>query len=56
MSEMMVSVCMITYNHEPFIREAIEGLLMQHTDFMFDLVTGEDCCIDRAWGICLEFE
>jgi|GEM_PF-4652997 len=38
MSEMMVSVCMITCNHEAFIREAIEGVLMQQTHFPFELV------------------
>lgn len=38
-----VSVCMITYNHEHFIREAIEGVLMQKTDFPIELIIGEDC-------------
>lgn len=30
---MMVSVIMITYNHENYIREAIEGVLMQQCNF-----------------------
>jgi len=38
MSEMMVSICMITCNHEPFIRDTIEGVLMQQTHFPFELV------------------
>lgn len=33
-----LSVCMITYNHEKFISQAIESVLMQKTDFDFELV------------------
>jgi len=51
----MVSVAMITYNHEPFIREAIEGVLMQQTTFPYELVIGEDCSTDRTREICIEY-
>jgi CRISPR/Cas system CMR-associated protein Cmr1 (group 7 of RAMP superfamily) len=37
----LVSVCMITYNHESYIREAIEGVLMQKTSFPIELIIGE---------------
>ncbi len=37
-----VSVKMITYNHEPFIAQAIESVLMQETDFPVELIIGED--------------
>lgn len=52
----VVSVHMITYNHEPYIRQAIEGVMMQKTDFEFELVIGEDCSKDRTREICLEFQ
>lgn len=47
-----VSVHMITFNHEPYIAQAIEGVLMQKTDFPIELVIGEDCSTDRTrpWG------
>ena len=50
----VVSVTMITYNHEPYIRQAIEGVMMQKTDFEFELVIGEDCSTDRTREICFE--
>lgn len=41
-----VSVAIITYNHEKFIAQAIESVLMQETDFRVELVVGEDCSTD----------
>ena len=52
----VVSVHMITYNHEPYIRQAIEGIMMQKTDFEFELVIGEDCSQDKTREICFEYQ
>lgn len=52
----VVSVHMITYNHEPYIRQAIEGVMMQKTDFEFELVIGEDCSRDKTREICFEYQ
>jgi glycosyltransferase involved in cell wall biosynthesis len=46
-----VSVVMITYNHEKFIAQAIESVLMQETDFSVEIVIGEDCSTDRTRDI-----
>lgn len=43
-----VSVCMITYQHEAFVAKAIEGVLMQKTNFPFNLVIGDDCSKDNT--------
>ncbi|MCS7029797.1 MAG: glycosyltransferase [Bacteroidia bacterium] len=51
----LVSVHMVTYNHEPFIREAIEGVLKQKTSFQYELLIGEDCSTDRTLEICKEY-
>lgn len=52
----VVSVHMITYNHESYIRQAIEGVMMQKTDFEFELVIGEDCSQDKTRKICFEYQ
>ncbi len=41
-----LSVLMITYNHERYIAQAIESVLMQRTSFPIELVIGEDCSTD----------
>jgi glycosyltransferase involved in cell wall biosynthesis len=47
----LVSVIMLTYNHEAFIAQAIECALRQRTDFPFELVIGEDCSTDGTGRI-----
>ena len=46
---------MITYNHQDYIKEAIEGVLMQETDFEFDLIIADDCSLDDTKGIVTYF-
>jgi len=53
--EIVVSVCMITYNHESFIRQAIDSVLFQNASIGFELVIGEDCSTDGTRGICEEY-
>jgi glycosyltransferase involved in cell wall biosynthesis len=42
----MVSVCMVTYNHEKLIGQALDSVLEQETDFAVEVVVGEDCSKD----------
>jgi len=39
---MKVSVCMITYGHEKYLQEAIEGVLIQECDFEVELIVAND--------------
>lgn len=50
----LVSVVMITYGHKAFIREAIEGVLMQETDFEVELIIANDCSPDKTEDIVKE--
>lgn len=56
MSVPMVSVHMITYNHQPYIRRAVQSVLDQKTSFPFELVIGEDCSTDATRDIVLEYQ
>ena len=52
----VVSVAMVTYNHERWIAESIEGVLMQKTDFPIELVIAEDCSTDTTRSIVLAYQ
>jgi glycosyltransferase involved in cell wall biosynthesis len=51
----LVSICCITYNHELYIREAIDSFLMQETNFDFEIVISDDCSTDRTAQIISEY-
>ena len=48
---MKVSVLMITYNHGNYIAQAVNSVLMQETNFDYELVIGEDCSTDNTCEI-----
>lgn len=51
-----VSVICVTYNHELYIREALDSILAQKTDFEFEIRIGEDCSTDNTRQILKEYE
>lgn len=52
----LISVSMITYNHEDFIARAIEGVLLQEVDVPIELVIGEDCSTDATRDAVLTYQ
>lgn len=52
---MKLSVCLIVYNHEPYLRQCLEGIMMQETDFDFEVVVGEDFSTDNSRAILTEY-
>lgn len=52
----MVSVIMITYNHEKYIRKAIDSVLMQDVDFDYEILIGDDSSKDGTVDILMEYK
>jgi len=52
----LVSISCITYNHENFIRDAIEGFLMQKTTFPVEILIHDDASTDKTASIVREYE
>lgn len=51
----LVSVIVSTYNHEKFISECLDGILMQQTSFPFEIILGEDESSDGTREICKSY-
>lgn len=55
MNNPLVSVCCITYNHEKYISDAIEGFLMQKTTFPFEIIIHDDASVDGTANIINDY-
>jgi len=53
---MKVSVLLTTYNHEKWIAQAVDSVLMQKTNFDYEIVIMEDCSTDSTRDIVLDFQ
>jgi len=52
----LVSIDCITYNHKQYIRDAIEGFLMQITNFPVEILIHDDASTDGTAEIIREYE
>ena len=55
MKNPLVSVCCITYNHEPYITHTIEGLLMQKTNFPLEILIHDDASTDNTQQVVRQY-
>ena len=51
----LVSVVVTTYQHAAFIRQCLDGILMQQTNFDFEIILGEDESVDGTREICMKY-
>lgn len=52
---LMVTIRCITYNHEPYIRQCLEGFIMQKTNFRFEAIVHDDASTDETANIIREY-
>jgi glycosyltransferase involved in cell wall biosynthesis len=52
----IISIAIVTYNHEKYIAQAIESVINQKTDFAFEIIIGEDCSTDKTRAICIAYQ
>lgn len=52
----LVSICMLTYNHAPWLRNTLTGILNQETDFGFEILIHDDASTDGTQEIIREFQ
>ena len=51
-----VSICCLTYNHRPYIKECLEGFLIQKCNFKFEVLIYDDASTDGTSEIILEYQ
>lgn len=50
-----LQVVCLTYNHEKYIRQALDGFVMQKTSFPFEVLIGDDASTDKTPEIIQEY-
>ncbi|MDC7999268.1 glycosyltransferase [Gilvibacter sediminis] len=55
MNRPMVSVIVVTYNHESYIGQCLEGILSQKTNFPIEIILGEDQSTDGTRKVCQKY-
>lgn len=54
--EPLISCCIITYNHAPYIKQAIESVLSQKHNYSFEIIIADDCSTDGTAEIAKEYQ
>ena len=53
---MKLSVFVVTYNQERYIRQCLDGILMQKVNFDYEVIIGDDCSTDDTGAILDEYK
>lgn len=54
--DILVSIHCLAYNHEPYIRQCLDGFVMQQTKFKFEVLVHDDASTDHTADIIREYE
>ena len=53
--ELIVTIRCLVYNHEPFLRQCLDGFVMQQTNFRFEAIVHDDASTDGSAAIIREY-
>lgn len=53
--QLVLTIRCLTYNHEPYIRQCLEGFVMQKTNFRFEAIIHDDASTDGTAAIIKEY-
>lgn len=56
MEKPLVSICCISYNHEHYIKDALDGFIMQNTNFLYEIVISDDCSKEGTRKVIEEYK
>ena len=51
----LVSICCITFNHAPYLKECLDGFVMQQTNFKYEVIIHDDASTDGTQEIIKEY-
>lgn len=54
-NKVLLSVIVQTFNQEKYLRQCLDSILMQRTDFEYEILIGEDDSTDNTRDICIEY-
>lgn len=54
-TEPILSICCLTFNHAPYLRRALDGIIMQKVDFIYEVIIGDDFSTDDSRKIINEY-
>lgn len=52
---LMVTIHCLIYNHEPYLRQCLDGFIMQKTNFHFEAIVHDDASTDGSAAIIREY-
>lgn len=55
-NDIIVSILCLAYNHEKYIRQCLEGFILQKTNFAFEVIVHDDASTDNTAQIIKEYE
>ena len=55
-TEMILSICVVVYNHKPYIEECLESILNQKMNFPYEVIVGNDCSTDGTEEVLAKYK